>query len=39
MSEEAILSWVELYPDAGMHLRVWMGQTIIYCEDVAEMLD
>lgn len=39
MSEEAILSWAQLYTRAGMDLRVWMGQTIVYCEDIAEMID
>ncbi len=39
MTSEAILNWAELWPKLGVDLKVWMGKTIVYCEDINEMLD
>ena len=39
MSEEAILNWAKLWPGLGVDLKVWMGETIVYCEDIEEILD
>lgn len=39
MSEEAIESWGKIYPAIHIDLKVWMGETIGYCEKVEEMLN
>ena len=39
MSDEAIASWGDVYHMSTIDLRVWMGQTILYCERVEAILD
>ena len=39
MSDGAIISWEEVYPEATQELRAWMGQTILYCEEQEARLD
>ena len=39
MSSDAIQNWAALWPGLGVDLKVWMGQTIVYCENINEMLD
>ncbi len=39
MSQEAIKSWGRVYPATNTDLRVWMGQTILYHETIADLLE
>ena len=38
MSEEAIQSWADVFHLTSVEFRVWMGETILYCEKVEAML-
>jgi hypothetical protein len=39
MSEQAIVSWGEIYGLTNLDLKVWMGETILYHEKVERMLE
>jgi hypothetical protein len=39
MSEGAIIGWGKVYGVTNVDLRVWMGETILYHEKIADLLE
>ena len=39
MSVEAIASWSDVHQMTSEEFRVWMGQTIVYCEQIESQLE
>ncbi len=39
MNDAAIQNYAQLFPQFVVDFRVWMGQTIIYCEKMADKVD
>lgn len=36
---EAIASWGDVHQMTSEEFRVWMGQTIVYCEEIENQLE